>query len=328
MRRFFWTLFQSLALSAAVSAGDGFELLPNPGFESQDGQLPTGWFNGNRGGLGTLTMTEQARSGKYAVIIDNGNDPDMTILYTGTTHGGVGGLPVAHKAVYRAEAHIRGKGQFAFNFNLRDGGGGYLGSAFSEKRDLRDEWIKYSYDFKVPDNIPINKIGFGIAVFGKDSRAIVDDVSLRFDPADNPGIENIHDLSEKHQKLVMRLSAESAVARKVHLNAAEVSPVAGDYALNLNEGLNIVGLEIETGDQPLELKTRFDGFDMLDARWKMSETGNPNWLRQDFDDSAWQTVPPKIAGAKGRKLYFRQIILWNQKHYGPNRCFIPPLKDA
>ncbi len=304
-----------------------YELLSNGSFEKIKDGKPLGWSNLTK--RGHLKITENAQKGKYAVSLQSDNKPGIDlVLYTGVSHAGIGGYPVIPGAKYKIIVMARGKGKFLFYLNFSRASGGHIKSAFlrDSTYNLRHEWTQYSKDIVIPKNIGVGKISLGLSLC-KNTDMIVDNVSLSFDPANNPNVKNIYDSPKYIRSVPLKLTTSNSTV-EVYLNGKKVPSVNNQYNLKITEGLNIVGMLVRRTRANASLGINFPEFQEINSRWRTTSKYNPKWLTPDFDDSNWNVVKTKTAkiNLTDDVSYFRQIILWNKTHYGQNRLIVPPVK--
>jgi hypothetical protein len=308
-----------------------YELLSNGDFEKIENGKLLGWSNLTK--RGHMEITEDAQKGKYAVHLQSDNLPgDNLILYTGVNHGGIGGYLVIPGGKYRISVMARGKGEFTFYLNFSRMSGGHIRSTFlrDSTYNLTYEWTQYSKDIVIPDNLEIGKLSVGIALYGN-TDATVDNVSLSFDPADNPNVENIYDSQSFIRNFPLEITTCNAIVH-VYLNGKKVHSSNNQYNLEISEGINVVGMLVTRKNDDASFTISSLDYPAINSRWKTTCRYNAEWLSRDFDDSNWKIVKPESTdkitqlNLTENVSYFRQLVLWNKTHYGQNRFIVPPVK--
>ena len=176
----------------------------------------------------------------------------------------------------------------------------------------------------------MQRIAFGIRVYGKDTVAFFDDASFTFDPAENPGIA----LEERIPKATLRLAVQARNARaQVLANGKEIPITAGEAAVEVGEGLTVLGIRAEAAGENPGVSVRLAGHPESDGRWRVGTKEETGWAEAAFNDTPWpagKAGPDGMmwAGAPGATTaLLRQVVLWNETHCGPQRCVNPPAKE-
>lgn len=315
----------ALLLAGFCCHGGPLELLKNTGFEEIEKDAPVGWSLSG-GSVVVLSSTDTANHGQKAaklkLLADNG------FITTGASTIAEKGIPVATGATYRASVWARGEGNFNFLAVQYTASTNFIGSQFGPGNGLVQEWRQYEFKFKITDPV-VKVISLGLMLSGKGSEALFDDVSLVFDPADNPGIApDYYVVKIPELKTRLLIKTADAALKNLWLNGVK----ADATGVTLKEGLNIIGVEAEAAGAAPGVSIRVDGAPYSTTAWKLSPTAPEGWLAQAFDDSRW-TAPATRGdglfwGDKDQKtLFLRQVVVWNETHNGPLHCLLPNLKS-
>lgn len=152
-------------------------------------------------------------------------------------------------------------------------------------------------------------------------------------------LENASDLINEYDKIAQSLSVPvKKLVMELHRKNADVklflngkllkSDGDGNYPLVIEEGFSVLAAECHAvGKDPgvsMKLKTAPE----TDFRWKYSIDSEKDWNLLAFSDKKWNAVANKDGflwsrDPNAKKVYMRQVILWNKSHDGPNRCINP-----
>lgn len=133
--------------------------------------------------------------------------------------------------------------------------------------------------------------------------------------------------------LRIELQTRDAVARLLVDGEAVTAAPAGQPAIaRIREGVTLIGIDVQAHGPNPGVKVRIAGDPLTEGRWRASGQEAPGWAARDFDDSPWLLAARDAAGflwvsGGGPRARFRQTILWNAGHDGPDRCINPLLKE-
>ena len=117
------------------------------------------------------------------------------------------------------------------------------------------------------------------------------------------------------------------------VNGQSVKEVDAKLAASIREGLSVIGVSAVADGKNPGVKIRIVGNPETDGRWRGGTPSDDKWLAADFDDRSWKSITvtddgymwaaePSIA-----KVCFRQLLLWNEKHYGTMPCLHPQVRE-
>ena len=116
----------------------------------------------------------------------------------------------------------------------------------------------------------------------------------------------------------------------VNGNAVTVS-ASGKGKIDFEEGFSVLTAECAATGKDPGVSILFDAPEM-NGSFKVAANPGKEFRKENFNDSSWQ----KPAAKKGflwskdpadKKPVFRQIVLWNRSHDGPNRCIHPKVRS-
>jgi len=195
---------------------------------------------------------------------------------------------------------------------------------------LTHEWRKLELTFRTED-ARVRRGGFAIHLYGKTSVATLDDASFTFNPEENPQV-SIE--SEKPVTRTLRVQVKTRNASALlHVAGKPVDLVDGAGVAEIAEGLACVAVQAEAKGENPGVAVKIVGHPETDGRWRVAAQEQPDWTKADFDDARWQQVAPAPDGMAwtngdgAKTVLLRQVLLWNQTHYGPNRCIVPPVRE-
>lgn len=303
------------------------ELLRNTGFEEVDAGRPLHWET--NGPTGMLSANDFANHGKKAakfkLLADNGHiGTNVSTIPADLVRPGI---PVVCGATYHATVWARGGGVFQFLVPQQTNSS-FAGSLFGPTNDLAREWRRYEYSFKISDP-RIKSVALGLMLLGKGSEALFDDISLVFDPADNPGIDPAcYAVKTPALKTSLTVKTSAAALKRLWVNGRQ----ADAASFSLKEGLNVIAVEAEATGAAPGLGLCVDSAPWAATAWKLSPAAPDGWLEPLFNDSSW--ARPVLrgngllwGGEEQKQLFFRQVVLWNESHTGPNRCLQPLVRS-
>ena len=313
----------SLMLGAALpgAAAPSVELLGNGGFEdAADGQA-RGWSVNNSGKLASVA---DAHTGRLAARFEAVPHEWGYSAMSATP------VPLMAGALYRLSLWARGDGQVAFAV-YQSSASGFIGSAFlTPDFNLTDQWQRLEVVYK-PTDRRLKRGAFAVHLYGQGAVAFLDEASLSFNPEENLGLSLTPPRTPTTR---LRFQVQTRQARaELFVNGQPVA-IAGETAeAEAPEGLIAVAVKAAaTGDNP-GVSVRLLDHAETDGRWRMANKEENGWQTAGFDDSRW-LAPATGAGdmmwsaaPTDRTVCLRQVLLWNETHYGPNRCLLPPVKE-
>lgn len=314
-----------LAAGASADTGGGkiVELQKNGGFEQVKGGRPEGWRVSNAGVLSCVT---DAHSGKFAARFES--------RYTKEGACWFNSIPwnrVDPNGTYRVSLWAKGKGQaqVVLSQTTKFGRGMFIGSHFFPTFNLTPEWKKVEFVYK-PKDARTGHVCFYIRLWGKDRVAFFDDASFTFNPDENPGIA----IEEPVVTRPLRIQVKSREATaSLLVNGKQIGRVNGVGTVEISEGITAIAVKAEAKGENPGVSVKIPDHPETDGRWRVGTREENGWREPGFDDKAWKVATPNEdgyvwhrEGGAGSAL-LRQVILWNETHYGPNRCILPPAKQ-
>lgn len=334
-RNRFVSLFASVICGSLIANSycESIEMLKYGGFEELKDGMPVGWQKGNSGVIG---ITDDAFHGKHsatfkAVLHEWGfsyfSTPQNTFGLDFTRPG----IPVVPGATYEISMMARGKGNIGFLLPMSSRTD-FLQSIFSPDWPLAYEWRKYIFKFKIENPRALSVLA-GIKLSGLNAEADIDNVSMTFDPVENPGINPgfSAEIAKNNVTAVIESSDADAV---LYVNGKTVTHQDGKYDFELIEGYNAIAIEAFSKGSAPAIRVSFPTYPEANNNWRaaMSDS-DKSWNALDFDDSKWASVVAGkdglslLSDGNGKKTIFRQVILWNKTHYGSNRCILPQIRE-
>ena len=318
---------------AASALAQPVEYLTHGDLETlaEDGRLVEVRYDGR----GAMSVVDNAHGGTHAVRMDPAgasdfdpgtNQGEYNALSFGGWYAHGQAVPINPKAIYRWSVWAKGKGRI--RLNVTQCSTVFLCSWFGAAFELTDDWQRFEVVYRPKDD---NRIWQGTPVVQMvgHGHATVDDVSFRFLPEDNPGIEmTAPTVPTLEANLRVRTRAATVT---VFANGGAV-PMTGDTAaLTLVEGLNVIGVRAEAaGDRP-GVAVELPAHPQTRERWRVTTAGSDDWLTPTFDDRDWALgradADGFVWGAAGEQtVHFRQVIIWNATHYGSTHCLAPKVE--
>jgi len=143
---------------------------------------------------------------------------------------------------------------------------------------------------------------------------------------------DVEGVTPKVTKLAVRFELRTRDAdATLYVNGKEVTLGAEGLAAHIREGLNVIAVSVVSRGKRPGVGIRMPDHSETDGRWRVGAPDNEDWLNATFDDRAWRVVSaPKdgmMWGADRGRACFRQVLLWNEAHDGPNRCLNPLIKE-
>jgi hypothetical protein len=324
--------FAHLLLQAAAAMGEPVELLPNGGGEKINAQMAPVYFGVQN--AGEIRSSPHPRSGDRAVrLISRPHEWKFSIF---TIPNPISYPPddilrikVVQGGIYRASVWVRGKGEFRLGVQRWPS---MLGSALSAPVTMTREWQRVQLEFRA-DQPELQATNLQFRLDGEGAIADIDDASFTFDPDENPGVEHFDRIPER--LLNFRLEGRQIRSAEVFANGQPVGVANGSGSVTIREGLVALAVRaIPSGHDPA-IRFQIEGHPETDGRWRSTLTRGERWQGADLDDSSWPVVAidkkgfmwspewQNLSPTKGKEACFRQVLLWNETHYGPNHCILP-----
>jgi len=229
--------------------------------------------------------------------------------------------------LYRLSVWAKGKGQLAINVYQYDSMNP-LGTDFlrdTPPLSLSDKWQQLTVEYR-PGDKRLQAVAFALVLFGKDGQAVIDDASFRFCESDNPGFA----LDDPPPARDLRIAVEARNAAVEIAVAGRPAKIADGVATaRIAEGLTTIAVRAAaTGSRP-GVRLRVLDQPETDGRWRAQDRETKGWHTAEFDDRKWpQAFIGRdgfawAAGEQARTACFRQVLLWNEAHHGPDRCILP-----
>lgn len=336
----FWSLVATAAETQPV------ELCRRGGCENLSDRQPDAnvpyWDRWKVCAGGDLSFTEDAHSGKYAACFRVAQRGAKNTFFTAG-----GGLPLAKGARYRVSFWAKGEG---IKLDLSPGlssEGSFLGTQWRNKPfQLGKEWRRFALDFKA-ENPLASKMALNFFAYAPDGAVVtIDDVSVVFDPKDNPGI--VLERERPTLRLKVRVDVRDAAAQ-LFAGGKEVKLERGAGELTLEEGVITLALRAEAKGGRPGVRVTLPGHPETDGRWRVGSCSAPaveshlvkgvkpeeGWELKSYDDAKWPMAEPGMngfcwtpaQGGKAETALFRQTLLWNQAAAGPEPCVVPPIRQ-
>lgn len=274
---------------------------------------------------GHVMSTEDARGGRRSLGLK---------VSAGNTEARIFSTPrlrIKPGAVYRLSVWAKGKGTLAVNV-YQYGATNAIGTEFFRDvapRALTDQWQEIRYEYRPVDK-RLKAVAFAIVVNGQDAHATIDDASFIFAEADNPGVT----LDDPPPSRELRIAVQARQADvEIAVSGRRVPLTDGIASARVSEGLSSIAVRATaTGYRP---GVRFRVLDQseADGRWRVSDREAPGWHTVEFDDRKWPRASFDDAGfawsnaPRAKVACFRQVLLWNEAHYGPDRCILPMTRE-
>lgn len=333
MRGFLVAFATILALRGEAAP---IELLPNGGGEKINEKMMPTYFGVQN--AGEIASSPLPRSGDRAVrLIARPHEWNFSAFTTPNPashpQDDVLKIKVAKGGLYHASVWVRGRGEFRLGVQQWPS---ILGPVISEPVSLTKEWQQVDLAYRA-DPAEIRDVNLIFRLAGERALADIDDASLTFDSDENPGIEHFDRIPER--SLTFRLDSRQVRTVEVFANGKPVPLNRGIGEVRVREGL--VALAIRARPSGINAAVRFtlQGHPETDGRWRSAATGGDGWQAAEYDDASWPTVARERDGFmwaadwKGfsrtgtNDVCFRQVLLWNETHCGPNRCIMPLARE-
>lgn len=145
------------------------------------------------------------------------------------------------------------------------------------------------------------------------------------------GVE-VEGVTPKVTKHALRLDVTARDAEAtLYVNGKAARPGPEGLVADIREGLNVVALLANSRGTRPGVGIRIVGHPETDGRWRVGGQAENGWLSATFDDRAWPVAATHrdrmVWGASRGRACFRQVLLWNEAHDGPNRCLNPLIKE-
>jgi hypothetical protein len=312
------------------------ELLPNGGGEKLNEQTAPVYFGVQN--AGEIRSTRHARSGDRAVRLMARPHEWKFSIFTTPNPGSypqddILRIKVAKGGRYRASVWVRGKGEFRLGVQRWPS---ILGSALSKPVVMTRDWQQVQFEFRAdePDLLSVN---LQFRLDGEGAIADIDDASFTFDSDENPGIEHFERPPER--VLTFKLEERHVRATEVFANGRPVPLDRGVGSVTIREGLVTLAVRADATGPRAGIRFRIEGHPETDGRWRSTLNRGENWQAADLKDFGWPIVAidkegfmwsPEWQGVSrttGNEACFRQVLLWNDTHLGPQRCILPQSRE-
>jgi len=239
--------------------------------------------------------------------------------------------PLKPGFTYRLSVWAKGRGSLRINV-YQYGEMNPLGTDFLRDQPtltLTDEWQELRCDYKPSESL-LKTASMALVLGGDRAQALIDDASFVFRESDNPGAV----LDDPPPARSLRIAVDTRQAQvEIAVAGRPVAITDGVATARVTEGLATIAVRAESkGPRP---GVRFRVLDQpeTDGRWRATDRESPDWHTEDFDDRAWPQAAvdregfawPKAGRAK--VACFRQVVLWNEAHHGPDRCILPRTRE-
>jgi hypothetical protein len=321
---------------AALSCAAPVELLPNGGGEKiNERNIPTYFGVQN---AGEISSSPLPRTGDRAVrLIARPHEWKFSIFVTPNVNSfpqdDVVQIKVANGGVYRASVWVRGRGVFRLGVQQWPS---ILGSVMGDPVALTKQWQQVQLEYRV-EKPEVKGVNLQFRLDGDNAIADIDDASLTFDGDENPGIEHFQRVPERD--LTFRLDGRQLRSVEVFANGKPVPVKNGLGSVTIREGLVALAIRTAPSGMNAGVRLRIEGHPETDGRWRATSRAGDQWLEVGADDREWPTVSSDDDGfmwsSDGRSsartqrddVCFRQVLLWNETHCGPNRCILPLARE-
>lgn len=137
------------------------------------------------------------------------------------------------------------------------------------------------------------------------------------------------DFSRPVKKVLLKVDKKNADV-KIFFNGKELKPDAtGKYSITFNEGFSVLAAECTAAGTYPGINFKLENCPETDCRWEYSKAAEKDWLEANsVNNGSW--VPAVLKNGliwsgdpQDKKIYMKQVILWNKGHDGPNRCINP-----
>jgi hypothetical protein len=325
-----------LLLGAAAVHANPIELLPNGGGEKVNDKTSPFYFGVQN--AGEIRSTRHARSGDRAVrLISQPHEWNFSVFTTPNPAShppdDLVRIKVAQGGLYRASVWVRGKGEFRLGVQRWPS---ILGSALSKPVTMTRDWQRVNVEFRA-DQPDLQAVNLQFRLDGDGAVADIDDASFTFDPDENPGIEHVDRVPER--VLTFRLDGRQIRSTEVFANGKPVSLTDGVGSVTIREGLVALAIRATPAAANAGIRLRIAGHPETDGRWRSTLSRDEKWQSADLDDTDWPVVAidkegfmwspdsRAVSQTMANEVCFRQVLLWNESHTGPNRCILPIARE-
>jgi hypothetical protein len=239
--------------------------------------------------------------------------------------------PIKPGLTYRLSVWAKGRGTLGINV-YQYGEMNPLGTDFLREQPtltLTDEWQELRCDYR-PNESLLKTASMALVLGGDQAQALIDDAFFMFKESDNPGAV----LDDPPPARSLRIAVET---RQAHVEIAVAGrPVAitnGVATARITEGLSAIAVRAESKGYRPGVRFRVLDQPETDGRWRATDRELPDWYADDFDDRAWPQATVDREGFawpkadRAQVACFRQVILWNEAHHGPDRCILPRTRE-
>jgi hypothetical protein len=295
-----------------------WELLEDGGFEQlSDAANLLRWERQS----GHVMSSDDARHGARSLSLEvSAGDSEARIFSTPRRRLRPG-------AVYRLSVWAKGRGTLAIGV-YQYGSVNPLPTEFlrdAPPLSLTDEWQQLRVDYR-PSDKRLQAVAFALVLYGGDGRAVIDDASFRFSESDNPGFT----LDAPPPSRDLRIAVDTRdAAVEIAVAGRPVAIADGVATARVAEGLAVIAVRATANGYRPGVRLRVLDQPETDGRWRATDREAQGWHTAEFDDRAW---PQAVIGRDGfawpaveraRSACFRQVLLWNEAHHGPDRCILP-----
>lgn len=274
---------------------------------------------------GHVMSSDQAHAGTRALRlrVAAGNDEARVFSAAKAT--------VKPGGTYRLSIWARGTGKLAVNVYQYDAVNP-IGTDFLRDQptlELTDEWQQLRCVYR-PSDKRLKCMAMAVVLYGADSEAVIDDASFTFAQAENLGIA-FDDVAPRRD---LRIAVQTFHANaELFVSGKPVKITDGVGSAPIEEGLVGVGVRATPAGAWPRVRIRVIGHPETDGRWRASDRETPGWQDVGFDDGAWAIARADPSGfmwsqaTRAKVAVFRQLLLWNEAPYGPNRCILPRVRE-
>ena len=308
--------------SFSIDPNAPVELLKNGGFEQAFDEVSfSGW--GNLSG-GQIIRDRVARTGERALKMTLfGDAPEARIISAPP-------IVVKTGAVYRLSVWARGSGTLRLNAT-QYGASNFLSTDFMQDQSglqLTDAWKKLSVAYR-PSNPKVKSASLALVLTGAGAQAVLDDASFSFTQSENPGIEPFEQAPER--ELTVELRARDATAT-LFVNGAAIQLKENRATMKIKEGLTTLAIQAQSSGEKPGIQISVAGQNETAGRWRVGADAAAGWQTAAFNDKAWPLAATAdgflwTADSKASSACFRQTLLWNDTHYGPDTCIWPKTRE-
>lgn len=234
-------------------------------------------------------------------------------------------------ARYRLSVWAKGRGTLGLNV-YQYGEMNPIGTDFLRDQHaltLTDEWQELRCVYK-PDDRLLKSASMAFVLYGEGATALIDDSSFVFTESDNPGIV----LDDPPNARSLRIAVESRQSKvEIAVSGRPVAITDGVATARVTEGLAAIAVRAESKGYRPGVRLRVLDQPETDGRWRAKDSEEADWHAVEFDDRTWPQAPIDRDGFAWSKAdraqvaCFRQVVLWNEAHHGPDRCILPKTRE-